>query len=131
MKTNLKMPDYVAGSCNIGGPEVQRRKNVGYAGALISLVTLVFLIATHSASGARTVIFFPFLLTSISWFQTRRRFCLAFGLAGTFNFGPAGTLAKVSDPADLRADRARAIKTLAQAFAYALFATVLVIILPF
>jgi len=124
------MPDYVAGSCNIGGPEVQRRKRVGYAGALISLSTFVFLIVTHSGSGARTVIFFPLFLTSISWFQTRRRFCLAFGLAGTFNFGPAGTLAKVSDPEDLRADRARAIKTLAQALACACLATALVVILP-
>ena len=127
MKMSLKMPDYVAGSCNIGGLEVQRRKRVGYLGAFLSLATLLFLLLVHPATGVRTIIFFPFLLTSISWFQSRERFCLAFGLAGTFNFGPAGKIAKVSNPEDLRLDRAHAFEMLLNAFFVACATSALVI----
>ncbi len=122
------MPDYLPGSCNIGGPEVRRRKNVGIFGAILSLLTLVYFILVDAPAGMRTIIFFPFLLTSISWFQTRRRFCLAFGLAGTFNFGAPAELSKVLDPDDLRADRVRTLKTGLEALVYAAIATVLVII---
>lgn len=127
---NLKMPDYVAGSCNIGGPEVQRRKMAGYFGLLLSLATLLFLAIVNPITSVRTLIIFPFLLTSISWFQTRQKFCLAFGLAGTFNFGSTGTLTRVSDPVALRADRTKAIGMLFKSFAVASVATALVIILP-
>ena len=130
MKTNLKMPEYVAGSCNIGGVEVRRRKIVGLFGAGLSLLTFLFLVAVGASSGVRTIIFFPFLLTVISWFQTRRRFCLAFGLAGTFNFGSGAELSKVADPADLRADRLRALKTALESLIYAGVATVLVVNAP-
>ncbi len=129
MKTNLKMPDYHPGSCNIGGIEVRRRKTAGYFGALLSLITFLFLILVGASDGAKIILFFPILLTVISWFQARRRFCLAFGLAGTFNFGAAADLTKVIDPADLRADRVRALKTILEALAYAGFATTLIIVL--
>ena len=125
------MPDYVAGSCNIGGPEVQRRKMAGYFGLLLSIATFVFLLIAHPASGVRILIFFPLLLTSISWYQTRNRFCLAFGLAGTFNFGALGSLAKVSNPVDLRADRAKAFGMLLKAVAVSALVTGIIIFLPF
>ncbi len=113
------MPDYIAGSCNIGGPEVQRRKKAGYFGLFLSSATFIFLSVARPVGGVRVLIFFPLLLTSISWFQTRNRFCLAFGLAGTFNFGDLGSLAKVSDPVDLRADRSKALGMLLKAIATA------------
>lgn len=131
MTTNSKMPDYVAGSCNIGGPEVQRRKMAGYFGLLVSVATLFFFFIVQPASGFRVLIFFPLLLSSISWYQTRNRFCLAFGLAGTFNFGALGSLAKVSNPEDLRADRTKAFGMLLKAVAVAAIGTGIVIFLPF
>ena len=130
MKTNLKMPEYLPGSCNIGGVEVRRRRIAGLFGAGLSLLTFLFLVAVGASSGMRIIIFFPFLLTVISWFQTRRRFCLAFGLAGTFNFGSAADLSRVADPADLRADRVRALKTILESLVYAGVATALVISAP-
>jgi hypothetical protein len=56
---------------------------------------------------------------------------LAYGLMGTFNFGPLGKLSRVATPEDRKADRKTAISILAQALSLALTITLIIYLLPF
>jgi hypothetical protein len=75
-------------------------------------------------------IFIPLAVASIGWVQSRRKFCLAYGFMGTFNFGKLGRLSRVADSANRAADRKTALGILFQAGAYALIATAIVYALP-
>jgi len=130
-KMNLKMPDYIAGTCNIGVGEIRRRQLVAILGSVFSVVTLVGLIAAHAPYGARFTIFAPLMVASTGWVQSRKKFCLAFGFMGTFNFGSLGSIARVSDPASRAQDRATAIRILLQSLAIAIVLTLIVGVLPF
>ena len=122
--------EYVAGSCNIGAGEIRRRQVVALAGAVISATSLVGLISTDAARSARLTLFIPLMVFAIGFIQSRKKFCLAYGLAGTFNFGKLGQISKVSDPIAKKADRKTALSILGQSFALALGLTLTIFVLP-
>jgi hypothetical protein len=123
---NSKMPEYQSGSCNIGGAEVRRRKIFGIISGVVAIGFYVLAIVLHAPRGIRALVFFPLVFATIGWLQSRRRFCLAFGFSGVFNFGNLGEVSKVQDPAQRAADRAQALKILAQAtLVAAVFALIL------
>jgi len=122
--------EYVAGSCNIGKGEVRRRQVVALAGAVISTTSLVGLISTDAARSARFSLFIPLMIFAIGFVQSRKKFCLAYGLAGTFNFGGLGQISRVSDPISKKADRKTALTILAQSTALALGLTLATFVLP-
>ena len=122
--------DYIAGSCNIGKGEVRRRQFVALIGLILIISTTAGLIGSDSAKSARFGIFIPALVFSVGFIQSRRKFCLAYGLMGTFNFGPLGKLSRVATPEDRKADRKTAISILAQALSLALTITLIIYLLP-
>ena len=122
--------EYVAGSCNIGKGEVRRRQVVALAGAVISITSLVGLISTDASGSARLSLFFPLMIFSIGFIQSRKKFCLAYGFMGTFNFGKLGQISRVSDPISKKADRKTALTILAQSIALALGLTLATLALP-
>jgi hypothetical protein len=122
--------DYIAGSCNIGKGEVRRRQIVALIGLILIISTTAGLIGSDSAKSARFTIFIPALVFSVGFIQSRRKFCLAYGLMGTFNFGPLGKLSKVATPEDRRADRKTAVSILVQALALALTITLIIYLFP-
>ena len=122
--------EYIAGSCNIGKGEVSRRQVVALAGAIISATSLAGLIGTDAARSARFSLFLPLMIFSIGFVQSRKKFCLAYGLMGTFNFGGLGQISRVSDPISKKADRKTALTILAQSTALALGLTLATFALP-
>jgi len=62
--------------------------------------------------------------------QSRKKFCLAYGFMGTFNFGKLGQLSRVSDKASLAADRKMATSILVQSLGLAAVLTLIVYLLP-
>jgi hypothetical protein len=123
--------DYIPGSCNIGKGEIRQRQIVALIGLAISISSLIALISTSAPRGARLGIFIPLAVASIGWVQSRKKFCLAYGFMGTFNFGKLGQLSKVADDASRAADRKTALSILFQAGAYAAIATAIIYVLPF
>jgi hypothetical protein len=73
----------------------------------------------------------PLMVFAIGYIQSRKKFCLAYGLMGTFNLGKLGDMAKVLSPEDRRADRKTALTIFAQAALLAGGLTVLLVLLPF
>jgi hypothetical protein len=122
--------EYVAGSCNIGNGEVRRRQVVALAGAVISATSLVGLLNTDAARSARISLFFPLMVFAIGFIQSRKKFCLAYGFMGTFNFGKLGQISRVSDPIAKKADRKTALTILAQSILLALGLTLATFALP-
>ena len=120
----------IPGSCNIGKGEIRRRQFVALVGAVISLITFAGLISTSASPGSRIGIFIPLTVASIGWIQSRKKFCLAYGFMGTFNFGKLGELSKVSDKGALAADRRTALSILGQSLTLAAILTLIVYLLP-
>ena len=126
----MSQAGYIPGTCNLGAGEVGRRRMVAAIGFVLSLSALAALITTSAPREARFGIFVPLLVMSIGWVQSRKKFCLAYGFAGTFNFGKMGEMSRVADPADRAADRRTALLIFGQSALYAAALTLLVVALP-
>lgn len=122
--------EYIAGSCNIGKGEIRRRKFVALIGAAITLTTATTLFITDQSRIARLSIFIPAIIFAIGFVQSRKKFCLAYGLAGTFNFGGLGDVKRVQSEEDRKADRKTALSILAQSAMLAVAITAVVFALP-
>lgn len=133
MKMNLKMPDYeyIPGTCNIGKGEIRRRQFVALIGLFFSISTLLTFNTVDAPPAIRLGIFFPLMVAAVGFVQSRSKFCLAYGFAGTFNIGKLGDIKRVASKEDRAADRKTALVILGKSFLYAAIATGVVLVLPF
>lgn len=122
--------EYIPGLCNIGPAEIRKRRTVAILGLGLLILGIISFRQTHAHHLARTSIFLPALVFSVGFIQSRKKFCLAFGFMGTFNFGKSRDLARVASPEDRARDRKTALNILGQAVVLALAITLVVIFLP-
>ena len=127
----MSSTQYIPGSCNIGSGEIRRRQVVAIIGTIISISSFVTLLMASAPRNARFGIFLPLMIASVGWVQSRSKFCLAYGFAGTFNMGKLGDISRVADAASKAADRKTAITILVKSTALAATITLLVVVLPF
>jgi hypothetical protein len=127
------MPEvqYIPGSCNIGKGEVRRRQMVALVGLFFSVSTLLTFNTVDAPTEIRLGIFFPLMVASVGFVQSRSKFCLAYGFAGTFNVGKMGDIKRVASKEDRAADRKTALVILGKSFVLAALATAVVLVLPF
>jgi hypothetical protein len=127
------MPEiqYIPGSCNIGKGEIRRRQLVALVGLFFTVVTLLTFSTVNTPTVMRLGIFFPLMVASVGFVQSRSKFCLAYGFAGTFNVGKLGDIKRVTSKEDRAADRKTAIVILGKSFLLAALATAVVLVLPF
>lgn len=111
---------YIPGTCNLGKAEVRSRQIVALVGLVATLVLATGLIASSAPQASGLTLFAPLMVFAVGFIQSRRKFCLAYGLAGTFNLGKLGQISKVANPEDKAADRKTALSILAQATVLAL-----------
>jgi hypothetical protein len=123
--------EYIAGSCNIGQSEIRQRQIVALVGAIFSVISIAGLVGSDAAKSARFSLVIPLFVFAIGFVQSRKKFCLAYGFLGTFNFGGLGKISRVSDPISKREDRKTAIKILLQSALLAIGLTLIVYALPF
>ena len=121
---------YIPGTCNIGKSEIRQRQIVALIGLALSVSALVGFISTGASPSVRLGIFLPLTIFSIGWVQSRRKFCLAYGFMGTFNFGRLGKVSRVADKASLAADRKTAASILLQSLGLAALLTLIIYLLP-
>ena len=126
----MSQEGYIPGTCNLGAGEISRRRLVAAIGFVLSLMAFTALVNSDASRQARLAMFIPLLVMSIGWVQSRKKFCLAYGFAGTFNFGKLGQISRAADPADRAADRRTALIIFAQSTIYAASLTLLVVLLP-
>jgi hypothetical protein len=122
--------EYIPGSCNIGTREIRRRQLVAAVGLFLTLSTVYGFLHQHSSRATRFSTFLPAMVMSIGYLQARKKFCLAFGFTGLFNFGKLGTTRRVISAADRKIDRQAAVRLLLQAAALAAAITAFALSLP-
>ena len=122
--------EYIPGSCNIGKGEIRRRQLVALIGIFLTFSSATALLATNQSRTNRLSIFIPALIFSIGFVQARSKFCLAYGLAGTFNFERIGKISRVQSVQDRKVDRKTAIIILLKSAALAALITAIFFILP-
>lgn len=120
---------YIPGTCNLGKAEVRSRQIVALVGLVASLILATGLIASSAPQASGLTLFAPLMVFAVGFIQSRRKFCLAYGLAGTFNLGKLGQISKVANPEDRAADRKTALSILGQATALALGLTTAITLL--
>jgi hypothetical protein len=120
---------YRAGACNIGPQEIARRRRAGLVAIGIAAVVAVVLVVIDAPAVLRLAVFPPLASGLVSLEQVRRRFCVGFALAGLRNFGPLGTPDRVTDDADLAADRRAALRMIAYMSATALAVSLAFVVL--
>ena len=126
----MSSSEYIPGTCNIGKAEIRQRQIVALVGLALSISALFGFISTHASAQVRLGIFLPLTVASVGWVQSRKKFCLAFGFMGTFNFSRIGKLSKVVDKDSLAADRKTAAVILLQSLGLAAALTAVIYLLP-
>ena len=121
---------YIPGTCNLGKSEIRRRQFVALLGLFLSGSTLLGLIGSNAPASARWGLFVPLMVFSVGFIQSRKKFCLAYGLMGTFNLGKLGDLSRVQSAEDRKADRKTALTILVQSALLALSLTIVSTFLP-
>jgi hypothetical protein len=121
---------YIPGTCNLGKAEIRRRQFVALLGLILTISSFTGLIAAGANQTTRFSLFVPLLVFSIGFVQSRKRFCLAYGLMGTFNLGKLGDLTRVQSAEDREADRKTAIGILLQSAALAAVLTLALVAIP-
>ena len=127
----MSSSQYIPGTCNIGTGEIRRRQVVALIGLILSISSFVTLLMAGAPRGARYGIFVPLMVASVGWVQSRSKFCLAYGFAGTFNMGKLGDISRVADKASKAADRKTALAILLKSTAIAATLTLVIAVLPF
>ena len=88
MSENNVDDKYIPGVCNIGKPEIKRRKQAGWTGLIITVILLGLFLYFDVPHPWRLIIFIPAMITAIGFLQARMHFCAYFGMQGFFNFSP-------------------------------------------
>jgi hypothetical protein len=123
--------EYVAGACNIGPWEIRRRRAGALAAFAAAAVLFVLLVAVGAPAWTRLVLLLPLWGGFVSWLQARRRFCVAFAMAGVANFGEGESSRRsITDTAQRDADRRATIVLLRDALLLALVLTILAVVVP-
>jgi hypothetical protein len=122
--------EYIPGSCNIGTGEIKRRQAVALFGLFLTIFSITTLLVTDQNKSSRLSIFIPAMIFSVGFIQSRSKFCLAYGLAGTFNFDRLGKISKVGSAADRMADRKTAALILIKSVALAALITAVFFVIP-
>jgi hypothetical protein len=121
---------YRAGACNIGPAEIARRRQGAYMALAVTVILAAILLIVDAPTILRLAIFPPLAGGLVSLEQVRRRFCVAYGLAGLRNFGAIGEVVSVEETAQRRADRRAALVLIGYASAVALVITLAFVALP-
>jgi hypothetical protein len=100
--------NYIPGVCNIGKEEANKRKKVGIAGLILTIIAYSFFVYFNVSKGIRFLIFIPAIISASGFIQARMHFCAYYGLAEMFNFDSLGKSSKVKDDEFIRKDKMRA-----------------------
>jgi hypothetical protein len=123
--------EYRAGACNIGPEEIAQRRRMGLVFLAIAVALAVVLVAVDAPAWIRIAVWPPLAAAFTTLEQVRRRFCVAFGMAGVRNFGPdVGRAQRVEDDEARATDHRTALFMATYCSLAAAVITALFVVLP-
>jgi hypothetical protein len=78
--------EYIPGVCNIGPPEITKRKQAAWIGLAFTIGLWIVFAILRVPSEWKLLLFLPATMSAIGFLQARMKFCVAFGMIGVFNF---------------------------------------------
>jgi hypothetical protein len=122
--------EYRPGVCNIGPREIAKRRAFGVAAIIVSVVLGAILVAIDAPSIVRGLVVLPLWGGLVSVEQARRKFCAGFAAAGIRSVAGSDATERVTEPADLAADRAAARRMVSYCGAIAVAIATTFVLLP-
>jgi hypothetical protein len=105
---------YIPGVCNIGPAERARRRQSGLLAAAVTIALLMILMAIHTPTSWRLLIFLPATAAASGYLQSAFHFCAGFGMRGLYNVvNSAGITNDVQSEEFRRKDRSKALTIVA------------------
>jgi hypothetical protein len=104
----MSTDNYIPGVCNIGKEEINKRKQVGIVGLILTILTYFLFVYFEASRGVRFLTFIPAVISAIGFLQARMHFCVYYGLAEIFNFDSLGKSSKVEEDEFVKKDKKRA-----------------------
>lgn len=104
----MNTSNYIPGACNIGKEEINKRKQFGVIGLILTILTYSLFVYFEASRGVRFLTFIPAVISAIGFLQARMRFCVYYGLAEMFNFDSLGKSSKVENDEFVKKDKKRA-----------------------
>jgi hypothetical protein len=104
----MNTSNYIPGACNIGKEEINKRKQFGVIGLILTILTYSLFVYFEASRGVRFLTFIPAVISAIGFLQARMRFCVYYGLAEMFNFDSLGKPSKVENDEFVKKDKKRA-----------------------
>ncbi|HEY1869845.1 MAG TPA: hypothetical protein VGG71_02240, partial [Chitinophagaceae bacterium] len=74
--------DYIPGTCNIGPPEIKRRKKAVIFALILTIVVVILILVLHPQKLWRLSLFLPLFSLAIGFQQVYFKFCANFGMRG-------------------------------------------------
>jgi hypothetical protein len=121
---------YEPGVCNIGPAEIARRRRTGNFGAIATVALFALLVWLDVPPLARFLVALPAALAAGGYLQAALKFCVAFGVAGVFNFGSRGETHSIADKEARARDRAKVVQMMAVISAIAITVGLLAVVVP-
>jgi len=118
------MTAYEPGFCNIGPKEIKTRRRVAIAGTIITVILAAYFIAFDIAYFLRITIFIPAYAAALGWLQSRRQFCVWYGINKVQN-----THDGIPKHAGHPADTGQAFSIMLQSFFIAAMVMLLVLVI--
>lgn len=122
--------DYIAGKCNIGKEQLQKRKRFLIKCIMVTVLFIVVFQWFHFNRTWRIVMIIPFSLTSIGAQQVIYKFCYVFGLKGYYGFGEIGKQLKIEGKDYLELDRKKSRRMIISSVLIGFFLTLIYCLLP-
>ena len=121
---------YQPGVCNIGPAEIASRRRSGHVGVIATIALLAILVWLDVPSWMRIVVALPAAIAVSGYLQAALKFCVAFGVAGVFNFGRRGEMHSVAEKEARARDRRRVIQMMSVVALVSLSIGVVAVLLP-
>lgn len=122
--------EYIPGTCNIGPPEIKKRRNGAIFSAVLAIAVIILLEIIQPDKAWRLILFIPAASFGVGFQQWYNKFCVAFGIKGIFNFGDIGKTFSVEQKENFQKDRIKAWKMIITGIGFGLLMAIIFYILP-
>ncbi|MDQ3017357.1 MAG: hypothetical protein M3R25_11650 [Bacteroidota bacterium] len=130
MENTPDQPQYIAGRCNLGQEEIQRRWRIGYLGTAASFFLILLIELGNLPSWTRLLIFVPVYYALSGYLQARQKFCYVYGWKGVFSITGKKHFKHVNDADARRKDNQLVYNIVAKILIGSIMITALYYFLP-
>jgi len=121
---------YIPGTCNIAKDQLLKRKRFAAKCLGLTVWAIALLQIFDLSKWWRLPMVVLFTLSALAIQQVYFKFCYIFGLKGLFGLDKLGKAQKITDPENLKKDRAKALRMIVSSILIGVLLTAIYFFLP-